>query len=106
MQVSCLWYLLQSQILPEGLLEEDALADWDDVQIQANQYTKKLLRDEQNGKRKLFSHLLQLIQVGHHFSVFIAQTVGLLVCCFMAHKLSATTSVCCGKIDMYTYTHI
>lgn len=93
MQVSCLWYLLQSQILPEGVLEEDALADWDDVQIQANQYTKKLLRDEQDGKRKLFSHLLQLIQVGRQFLVFIAQTVWWLLCCSMTHKLSAATSV-------------
>ena len=72
-QVSCLWYLLQSQILPEGVLEEDALAEWDDVQLQANQYTKKLLREEQNGKRKMFSHLLQLIQVGEFSSAITIQ---------------------------------
>lgn len=75
MQVSCLWYLLQSQILPEGVLEEDAQAEWDDVQIQANQYTKKVLRDEPGGKRKLFNHLLQLIQVGHTLLVFVTQAV-------------------------------
>ena len=80
MQVSCLWYLLQSQILPEGVLEEDAQAEWDDVQIQANQYTKKLLREDQNGKRMLLNHLLQLIQVGHPFSVFMIQGV----CCLYA----------------------
>ncbi|KAL3148728.1 hypothetical protein ABBQ38_014140 [Trebouxia sp. C0009 RCD-2024] len=61
-QVLCLWYLLQSQVLPEGVLEEDAQADWDDVQVQANQYTKALLRDQQDGRRKLLHHLLHLIQ--------------------------------------------
>ena len=62
-QLSCLWYLLQSQILPEGVLEEDAQAQWDDVQVQTNQYTRALLREEQDGKRKLLYHLLQLLQV-------------------------------------------
>ena len=80
MQVSCLWYLLQSQILPEGVLEEDAQAEWDDVQMQTNQYTKKLLREGQDGKRTLFNHLLQLLQVEPLFSVFMLQEA----CCLYA----------------------
>lgn len=64
-QVLCLWYLLQSQVLPEGVLEEDAQADWDDVQVQVNQYTKALLHEQQDGRRKLLHHLLHLIEVGY-----------------------------------------
>ena len=101
MQVSCLWYLLQSQILPEGVLEEDAQAEWDNVQIQANQYTKKLLRDEPDGKRKLFNHLLQLIQVAHSLSVFTTQAVSDLYAAQWPHalKLAAANLLCCEKTD-------
>ncbi len=55
-QLSCLWYLLQSQ----ALQDTETL---DDVQQQVFQYTSALLREQQNGKRKMFTHLLQLIQV-------------------------------------------
>ncbi|KAL0044481.1 hypothetical protein WJX82_009054 [Trebouxia sp. C0006] len=54
-QLSCLWYLLRSQ----ALQETDTL---DDVQQQVFRYTSALLREQQNGKRKMFTHLLQLIQ--------------------------------------------
>ncbi|DBA92469.1 TPA: hypothetical protein ACH3X1_002702 [Trebouxia sp. C0004] len=54
-QLSCLWYLLQSQ----ALQDTETL---DDVQQQVFQYTSALLREQQNGKRKMFTHLLQLIQ--------------------------------------------
>lgn len=55
-QLSCLWYLLQSQALQDT-------ETMDDVQQQVFQYTSALLREQQNGKRKMFTHLLQLIQV-------------------------------------------
>ena len=59
-QLSCLWYLLQSQ----ALLDSDSL---EEVQQQVFQYTTAFLREQQNGKRKIFSHLLQLIQVPNPF---------------------------------------
>lgn len=72
-QVSCLLYLLESQLLPEGVLEEDAQAERDDVQAQVHHYTKVLLREEQDGKRKLLHHLLHLIQVNQQNSALTFQ---------------------------------
>ena len=59
-QLLCLFYLLQSQALQPP-------DDLDDVQQQVLQYTSGLLREQEKGKKKMFSHLLQLIQV-HAYS--------------------------------------
>ena len=92
LQVSCLWYLLQSQMLPEGVLEEEALAQWDDVQLQTNQYTKALLREEEQGKRKILNHLLQLIQAGLQR---YARTYRPSACCQCQLHVHVDNSNCC-----------
>lgn len=54
-QVACLWYLLQSQSMPDDTAPED-------VRQVLYQYTTALLRQEQNGKRSILNHLLRLIK--------------------------------------------
>lgn len=55
-QLSCLLCLLQSQAMQPA---DEA----DEVQQQVLQYTSHLLQEQEHGKRKLLSHLLQLMQV-------------------------------------------